>query len=68
MNWLARTACLTAFALAIGCQAQTNGDDAPSADAPEPATTTQTTRPDPLKTIDDFIASANIDKSDEANA
>jgi cyclophilin family peptidyl-prolyl cis-trans isomerase len=57
-------ATLAALVLLVGCQAQTNGDETAADVAAQPApSTTRETKRDPLQTIDAFIESENIDKS-----
>lgn len=70
MNWpIRKLTALTAFgvlAFALGCQAQTNGEETSDA-AAEPSSSSSNTpegaKRDPLQTIDAFIESENIDKS-----
>jgi cyclophilin family peptidyl-prolyl cis-trans isomerase len=67
LNWPVRLAVLAALTLGAGCQAQTNAeeatDTASSQSTPSTSSTTQEAKRDPLQTIDAFIESENIDKS-----
>ena len=65
MNWPARLATIAALLIAVSCRAQSGADTADvDAAAPNPSTAeTQQEQQDPLQTIDAFIESENIDKS-----
>ena len=64
MNWPALPTSFVALLLATGCQAQTDGEEPTGSTVNQSTpTTAQQAKRDPLQTIDTFIESENIDKS-----